>query len=93
MSSDFAGWVEDASGEYIDTVVEEWKKGNHPLRLSAQKPSFGHASGPFLRRDALLYKNVVWQKLSCCVKMNMIELYSVSKITLHSGEDNFEELD
>ena len=27
-SSDFAGWVEDTPGEYIDTVVEEWKKGN-----------------------------------------------------------------
>jgi hypothetical protein len=27
-SSDFAGWVEDAPGEYIGTVVEEWKKGN-----------------------------------------------------------------
>jgi hypothetical protein len=26
--SDFAGWVEDAPGEYVDTVVEEWKKGN-----------------------------------------------------------------
>jgi hypothetical protein len=27
-SSDFAGWVEDAPGEYVDTVVKEWKKGN-----------------------------------------------------------------
>ena len=27
-SSDFAGWVEDAPGEYIETVVEEWKKSN-----------------------------------------------------------------
>jgi hypothetical protein len=26
--SDFAGWVEDAPGEYVDTVIEEWKKGN-----------------------------------------------------------------
>jgi len=27
-SSDFKGWVTDAPGEYVDTVVEEWKKGN-----------------------------------------------------------------
>jgi hypothetical protein len=27
-SSDFAGWVEDAPGAYVGTVVEEWKKGN-----------------------------------------------------------------
>jgi len=27
-SSDLADWVTDAPGEYIDTVVEEWKKGN-----------------------------------------------------------------
>ena len=27
-TSDFAGWVEDAPGEYIDTVIEEWKKGD-----------------------------------------------------------------
>ena len=27
-SSDFSGWVEDAPGEYVDTVIEEWKKGN-----------------------------------------------------------------
>jgi hypothetical protein len=26
--TDFSGWVEDAPGEFIDTVVEEWKKGN-----------------------------------------------------------------
>ena len=26
--SDFKGWVEDAPGEYINTVFEEWKKGN-----------------------------------------------------------------
>ena len=26
--SDFSEWVTDAPGEYIDTVVEEWKKGN-----------------------------------------------------------------
>jgi hypothetical protein len=29
-SSDFADWVEDAPGEYVDTVIEEWKKGNPP---------------------------------------------------------------
>jgi hypothetical protein len=27
-TSDFSGWVEDAPGEYVDTVIEEWKKGN-----------------------------------------------------------------
>ena len=27
-SSDFADWVEDAPGEYVDTVFEEWRKGN-----------------------------------------------------------------
>jgi hypothetical protein len=27
-TSDFAGWVEDAPGEYVDTVIDEWKKGN-----------------------------------------------------------------
>ena len=27
-SSDFSGWVTDAPGEYIHTVVDEWKKGN-----------------------------------------------------------------
>jgi hypothetical protein len=27
-SSDFSGWVEDAPGEYVDNVIEEWKKGN-----------------------------------------------------------------
>jgi hypothetical protein len=26
--SDFKDWVTDAPGEYVDTVVEEWKKGN-----------------------------------------------------------------
>lgn len=26
--SDLTDWVQDAPGEYIDTVVEEWKKGN-----------------------------------------------------------------
>ena len=26
--SDFAEWVTDAPGEYIHTVVDEWKKGN-----------------------------------------------------------------
>jgi len=26
--SEFADWVTDAPGEYIDTVVEEWKKGD-----------------------------------------------------------------
>jgi len=26
--SDFSQWVTDAPGEYIDTVVEEWKKGD-----------------------------------------------------------------
>jgi hypothetical protein len=26
--SDLKDWVTDAPGEYIDTVVEEWKKGN-----------------------------------------------------------------
>jgi len=26
--SDFADWVEDAPGEFIITVIEEWKKGN-----------------------------------------------------------------
>ena len=29
-TSDFAGWVEDAPGEYVDTVIDEWKKGNPP---------------------------------------------------------------
>ncbi|MDR1204118.1 MAG: hypothetical protein LBL26_01355 [Peptococcaceae bacterium] len=27
-SSDLKDWVPDAPGEYVDTVVEEWKKGN-----------------------------------------------------------------
>ena len=27
-SSDFGGWAEDLTGEHIDTVVKEWKKGN-----------------------------------------------------------------
>jgi len=27
-SSNFKDWVTDAPGEYVDTVVEEWKKGN-----------------------------------------------------------------
>ena len=27
-SSDFAGWIEDAPGEYVDTIIKEWKKGN-----------------------------------------------------------------
>jgi hypothetical protein len=27
-SSDFSAWVEDAPGEYVDTVIKEWKKGN-----------------------------------------------------------------
>jgi hydrogenase maturation factor len=27
-SSDLADWVADAPSEYVDTVVEEWKKGN-----------------------------------------------------------------
>ena len=26
--SDFKDWVEDAPGEYVTTVVDEWKKGN-----------------------------------------------------------------
>ena len=26
--SDLRDWLEDAPGEYIDNVVEEWKKGN-----------------------------------------------------------------
>ena len=26
--SDLKDWVEDAPGEYVETVVEEWKKGN-----------------------------------------------------------------
>jgi hypothetical protein len=26
-SSEFSDWVEDAPGEYIDSVIEEWKKG------------------------------------------------------------------
>jgi len=26
--SDFKDWVTDAPGEYVDTVVEEWRKGN-----------------------------------------------------------------
>ena len=26
--SDLSGWLQDAPGEYIDTVVDEWKKGN-----------------------------------------------------------------
>jgi hypothetical protein len=29
-SSDFSGWVVDAPGEYVGTVVDEWKKGNPP---------------------------------------------------------------
>ena len=29
-TSDFAGWVEDALGEYVETVIDEWKKGNPP---------------------------------------------------------------
>ena len=27
-SSDFKDWVTDAPGEYVDMVVEDWKKGN-----------------------------------------------------------------
>jgi hypothetical protein len=27
-SSDFSEWVEDAPGEYVHTVIDEWKKGN-----------------------------------------------------------------
>ena len=27
-SSDFADWVTDAPGEYVDTVIKEWKKGD-----------------------------------------------------------------
>ena len=27
-SSSLADWVEDAPGEYVYTVIEEWKKGN-----------------------------------------------------------------
>jgi len=27
-SSDISDWLDDAPGEYIDTVIEEWKKGN-----------------------------------------------------------------
>ena len=27
-SSDLSGWLQDAPGEYIDTVIDEWKKGN-----------------------------------------------------------------
>jgi len=27
-ASDFAGWVEDAPGEFVDSVIEEWKKGD-----------------------------------------------------------------
>jgi hypothetical protein len=27
-SSEFKDWVTDAPGEYIDTVIDEWKKGN-----------------------------------------------------------------
>jgi hypothetical protein len=26
--SDFSDWVTDAPGEYVDTIVEKWKKGN-----------------------------------------------------------------
>ena len=26
--SDLSDWLQDAPGEYIDTVVDEWKKGN-----------------------------------------------------------------
>jgi len=29
-TSDFAGLVEDAPSEYVDTVIDEWKKGNPP---------------------------------------------------------------
>ena len=29
-TSDLADWVEDAPGEYVDTVIEEWEKGNPP---------------------------------------------------------------
>ena len=27
-SSDLSDWLQDAPGEYIDTVIDEWKKGN-----------------------------------------------------------------
>ena len=27
-TSDLSEWLEDAPGDYVDTVVEEWKKGN-----------------------------------------------------------------
>jgi hypothetical protein len=27
-TSDFSDWVEDAPGEFIDSVIDEWKKGN-----------------------------------------------------------------
>ena len=27
-TSDFSGWVEDVPFDYIDTVIDEWKKGN-----------------------------------------------------------------
>jgi len=27
-NSDFAGWIEDAPGDYIDRVIEEWQKEN-----------------------------------------------------------------
>jgi len=29
-TSDFADWVEDAPGEFIDRVVDEWMEGNPP---------------------------------------------------------------
>ena len=29
-TSDFADWVEDAPDQYVDTVIDEWKKGNPP---------------------------------------------------------------
>ena len=27
-TSDFADWVEDAPDQYVETVIDEWKKGN-----------------------------------------------------------------
>jgi len=27
-NTDFVDWIPDAAGDYVDTVIEEWKKGN-----------------------------------------------------------------
>jgi hypothetical protein len=40
-SSDFSDWVEDAPGEYIDSVIEEWKKGKPSEEDIAEVMSIG----------------------------------------------------